>query len=137
MNWNPPWWVPIYLMIFENQKISKMFGSLRIFFCFTIHKKLKKSCLLEKKISSRKKNCQSEKNFKKKFVSGTHRDFNSLGGWVSFHPVVVIDLCKNLLFKSVLAHCELIENLAPLWASTVSSCPWDLFWGYSHIIFFH
>ena len=32
MNWNPPRWVPIYLMIFENQKFSKIFGSLRNFF---------------------------------------------------------------------------------------------------------
>ena len=33
-----------------------------------------------------------------------HHDFDSLG--VPFHPVVVIGLGKNLLFKSVLAHCE-------------------------------
>ena len=32
-----------------------------------------------------------------------HHDFDSLG--VTFHPVVVIGLGKNLLFKSVLAHC--------------------------------
>ena len=27
MNWNTPRWVPIYLTIYENQKISKNFGS--------------------------------------------------------------------------------------------------------------
>ena len=30
---------------------------------------------------------------------------------VPFHLVVVIGLGKNLLFKSVLAHCGLISNL--------------------------
>ena len=34
-----------------------------------------------------------------------HHDFDSLG--VTFHPVVVIGLGKNFLFKSVLAHCDL------------------------------
>ena len=34
-----------------------------------------------------------------------HHDFDALG--VPFHPVVVIGLGKNLLFKFVLAHCVL------------------------------
>ena len=34
-----------------------------------------------------------------------HHDFDSLG--VPFHPVVVIGLGKNLLFKSFLGHCNL------------------------------
>ena len=85
----------------------------KFFFCFTIHKKLNKSCSLKKKILFLKKKILSlKKNLKKKFVSGTHR-----GGFqctwiltpqgVTFHPVVVIGLGKNLLFKSVLAHCDL------------------------------
>ena len=34
-----------------------------------------------------------------------HHDFDSLG--VTFYPVVVIGLGKNLLFISVLAHCDI------------------------------
>ena len=82
-----------------------------IFFCFTIHKKLNQSCSLKKKILFLKKKILSlKKTLKKKIVSGTHR-----GGFqfimiltpygVTFHRVVVIGLGKNLLFKSVLAHC--------------------------------
>ena len=33
---------------------------------------------------------------------------------ISFHAVVVFGLGKNLLFKSVLGHCDLIDLLA--WA---------------------
>ena len=36
-----------------------------------------------------------------------HHDFDSLGG--PFHPLVVIGLGKNLLFKSVLAHCTKVR----------------------------
>ena len=61
MDWNLPRWVPIYLMIFENQRISKIFGSLRIFFCFTIHKKLNKSCFLDKLFLFLKKNVSLKK----------------------------------------------------------------------------
>ena len=63
MNWNPPHWVPIYLMILKNQKFSKIFGS-EIFFCFTIHKKLNKSCSFEKNFLFLKKKFVS---LKKKF----------------------------------------------------------------------
>ena len=111
MNWNPPWWVQIYLMIFEIKKFQKFSDHSEIFFCFTIHKKLNKSCSLKKKFCSWKKNLSLKKTLKKKFVSGTHH-----GGFqcimiltpsgVTFHPVVVITLGKNLLFKSVLAHSE-------------------------------
>jgi hypothetical protein len=38
----------IYLTDFEKKKIPKFFGSLRFFFCFPIHKKLNKSCFLDK-----------------------------------------------------------------------------------------
>ena len=38
-----------------------------------------------------------------------HHDFDSLR--VTFHPVVVIGLGKNLLFKSVLAHCGVALGL--------------------------
>ena len=41
---------------FQKLKISKIFGSLRIFFCFTIHKKLNKSCSLDFFFSVTKKN---------------------------------------------------------------------------------
>ena len=41
-----------------------------------------------------------------------HHDFDALG--VPFHPVVVIGLGKNLLFKSVLAHCAVGSFLASL-----------------------
>ena len=51
-NWKPPRWVPIYLMILENQKFL---DHSEIIFCFTIHKKLNKSCSLEKKILFLKK----------------------------------------------------------------------------------
>ena len=72
MNWSPPRWVPIYLMIFENQNFSKNFGSLRIFFCLTKHKKLDKSCFLEKFFLFLKKKIVSlKKNSKKNFVTGT------------------------------------------------------------------
>ena len=33
---------------------------------------------------------------------------------VPFHPVVVIGLGKNLLFKSVLAHCEVAPSILAL-----------------------
>ena len=62
----------------------------------------KKNFVPEKKIVSLRKN----------FVSGTHRGrfqfiviLTPYG--VSFHPVVVIGLGNNLLFKSVLAYCVL------------------------------
>ena len=58
-----------------------------------------------------KKNCLSKKVIKKKIVTGTHRGrfqfiviLTPYG--VSFHPVVVIGLGKNLLLKTVLGHCE-------------------------------
>ena len=38
-----------------------------------------------------------------------HHDFDSLR--VTFHPVVIIGLGKNLLFKSVLAHCGVALGL--------------------------
>jgi hypothetical protein len=58
----------------------------------------------EKKIFSLKK------TFKIFFVSGTHRGRFQLiviltPQGVPFHPALVIGLGKNLLFKSVLAHC--------------------------------
>ena len=62
----------------------------------------------------KKKNLVQKKTSKKKFVSGTqHGGFQfiviltPLG--VPFHPVVVIGLGKNLLFKSVLAHCDFLR----------------------------
>ena len=55
-------------------KFSKIFGSLQIFFCFTIHKKLNKSCSLENFFLFLKKKIVSlKKTLKKNFVSGTHR----------------------------------------------------------------
>ena len=94
-----------------------------MFFCFTIHKKLNKSCSLKKKFLFLKKKILSlKKTLKFFFVSGTHRGgfqcimILTLQG-VTFHPVVVIGLGKNLLFKSVLAHCDiesLCRNLEPM-----------------------
>ena len=55
MNQNPPWWVPIYLAIFENRKIFKNFRITSKFF------------VPEKKIVSLKK------TVKVFFVTGTHR----------------------------------------------------------------
>ena len=43
MNWNPPRWVPIYLMIFENRKFS---DHSKNFFCLTIHKKTEQKLFL-------------------------------------------------------------------------------------------
>ena len=96
----------------KSQNFQKFSDHSEIFFCFTILKKLNKSCSLEKIFLFLKKKIFSlKKTWKKKIVSGTHR-----GGFqciiiltpygVTFHPVVVIGLGKNLLFKSVLAHCE-------------------------------
>ena len=35
---------------------------------------------------------------------------------VPFHPVVVVDLGKNLLFKSVLGHCDYMAHFVWGWA---------------------
>ena len=63
----------IYLSSFgTNQKFSKIFGSLRNFFCLTINKKPNKSCFLEKSFFVPEKKIVSlKKTLKKKFVSGT------------------------------------------------------------------
>ena len=62
-------------MILENQKFSKIFGSLRNFFCLTIHKKLNKSCSLEFFfVSEKKEKLVQKKTLKKKIVSGTQRE---------------------------------------------------------------
>ena len=114
------WWIEIlhcgsqFTYWFSKIKnLQKFSDHSEIFFCFTIHKKLNKSCSLKKKILFLKKKILSlKKTLKNNFVSGTHR------GWfqcimiltpygVTFHPVVVIGLGKNLLFKSVLAHCDI------------------------------
>ena len=73
-------------------------------------------CFWKKKFVSLKKTL---KNF---FVIGTHRGrfqfiviLTPYG--VYFHPVVVIGLGKNLLFKSVLAHCDYC--MQKLWKSDI------------------
>ena len=64
-----------FTLWFLKIKIFQKFSDhSEIFFCFTIHKKLNKSCSLKKKILFLKKNILSlKKTLKKKFVSGTHR----------------------------------------------------------------
>ena len=60
-----------FLKIKNFQKFS---DHSEFFFCPTIHKKLNKSCFLEKNFLFLKKNFFSlKKNLKKNFVSGTHR----------------------------------------------------------------
>ena len=60
-----------FLKIKIFQKIS---DHSEIFFCFTIHKKLNKSCFLKKNFLFLKKKILSlKKTLKKKIVSGTHR----------------------------------------------------------------
>ena len=54
---NPAFWT------FFLSKFSKIFGSLRNFFCLTIHKKLNKSCSLEKIFLFPKKNFVSLKKY--------------------------------------------------------------------------
>ena len=82
---------------FKNFRITPKF-----FFCFTIHKKLNKSCSLEKIfLFLKKKNFSLKKTLKKKFVSGTQCGrFQFIviltPQGVSFNPVVVIGLGKNL-----------------------------------------
>ena len=99
-----------------NHFFFKVFYRLRIIFCFTIHKKLNKSCSLDKLFLFLKKKIVSlKKTLKKKIVTGTHRGgfqfIVILTPWgVPFHPVVVIGLGKNLLFKTILAHCGFITE---------------------------
>ena len=56
------------------RKFSKknFFGSLQIFFCFTIHKKLNKSCFLDKFFLFLKKKVGSPKNTSFSFFSKGH-----------------------------------------------------------------
>ena len=57
-----------------------------IFFCFTIHKKLNKSCSLNKLFLFLKKKCLSKKKLWKKIVPGRisiHHDYDALGGPLS------------------------------------------------------
>ena len=56
INWNPTFQTFFFEVNFQKWKFPKLFGSLLNFFCFTIHKKLNKSCSLEKKILFLKKN---------------------------------------------------------------------------------
>ena len=61
-------------MIFENQKFSKIFGSLRNFFLLYNTQKTEQNVFLEKKFFVPEKKILSlKKTLKKKFVSGTHR----------------------------------------------------------------
>ena len=55
INWNPTF-QSFFEVNFLKLKFSKIFGSLRNFFCFTIHKKLNKSCSLKKYFLALKKN---------------------------------------------------------------------------------
>ena len=74
MNWNPPRWVLIYLIIFENQKISKISDHSEFFFALQYIKNWTKVVSWKKNFIPEKKNCQSEKNFNFFFVSGTQRE---------------------------------------------------------------
>ena len=56
------------------EKFQKFSDHSKIFFCFTIHKKLNKSCSLENFfLLLKKKILVQKKTLKKKFVSGTQR----------------------------------------------------------------
>ena len=64
MNWNPPRWVSIYLMIFENQKFSKIFGSLRkSFFALQYIKNWTKVVTWKKKMFLKKIFVSLKKNY--------------------------------------------------------------------------
>ena len=75
------WWIEILhggsqfdLWFLKIKNFQKFSDHSEIFFCFTIHKKLNKSCSLKKKkFVPEKKIVSLKKTLKKKFVSGTHR----------------------------------------------------------------
>ena len=55
------------------EKFQKFSDHSKIFFCFTIHKKLNKTCSLEFFFLLLKKELVQKKTLKKKIVNGTHR----------------------------------------------------------------
>ena len=71
----------------KNKKKIKFFRISQTFFCFTIHKKLNKSCSLD----------QNFLLLKKKFVSRKETSFENVPGLVGFQTMLIIDQ-KNILW---------------------------------------
>ena len=85
INWNPTFQTQIYLVNSKKLKKLKNFESLRIFFCFTIHKNPNKSCSLEKLFLFLKKKNLVWKKLPLKFyeVRSERGDFNWCWFWAS------------------------------------------------------
>ena len=110
MNWNLPHWVPLTIFFskffsdyFFFQEQKKFFQG-TTFIQFFMYCKAKKNSEWSEIFWKFLIFKNHKVNWDPPWRISIHRDFDSLG--VPFHPVVVIGLGKNLLFKSVLEHCD-------------------------------
>ena len=102
MNWNPLHWDPIIPYNFKNKKFQKISDHSEIFFCFSIHKKLNKSCSLDKLFLFLKKKIVSLK--KSSTLAKRHfLDFSwvFLTKWVDFLTFISRFACDESDFVKI------------------------------------